>query len=214
MPQLVFLIQHKVRNMTCAVPSSAMNNRLDVYKQLEKTLEKAIQEATLAESDAKFWGWMVVAARTTKIASDIGLAYLSGAATAVGGGLSAGGKVAFDTFKDIGEVIAMGYDPTADEKAMVKKAVKFSTDRKMDALGHAAKAGSGLEKFTKLWDGLGKLTGLIGIYNDSFELVNDIKSAHSGATGIGSARSTAMNQLKQIQAKIRDIKSDMEKCAN
>lgn len=181
---------------TTGVAQKAQQRKLATLNDLEGMLEQTIKEAELAADNATFWGWMTVGARVVQISCDWTLMILSDKAGPAGMGVS--------YLYDISKLIVDG----VNKDLSAGKAVKFSTDVKLDAVGHHLKnTGKAAQQNV-----LGKLRNTYKASEDAMNIWKDVDNARTASSGIESARHTAIKQLKELRRQIREIKADLQRC--
>ena len=181
---------------TSGISQKAQQKKLATLQDLESMLEESIKEAERAADDATFWGWMIVGARLVQISCDWTVTILAEKSGPAGMGIS--------YLYDISKLIVDG----VNNNLSVGKAVKFSSDVKLDAVAHQLKnTGKLAQKHV-----LGKVRDTYKASEDAMNIWKDVDNARSASTGIASAKRTAIKQLKGLRRRIREIEADLQRC--
>ncbi len=181
---------------TSGVSHKAQQKKLATLKDLKDILEETIKEAGRAADSATYWGWMIVGARVVQISCDWMVMALAKKTGPAGMGVS--------YLYDVSKLIVDG----VNNDLTVGKAVKFSSDVKLDAAAHhLLSTGKGAQE--KM---LGKLRNTYKASEDAMNIWKDIDNAMGASAGIESAKSTAMKQLKELRRQIRELERDLHRC--
>lgn len=177
-----------------------LEKRLATLKDLQQGLEESIRQAERAASEAQFWGWAVVGARIVQISCDWAIMALSKPVDTIAPGAGTGISYVYD----ISKLIVDGAN--ADLTAF--KAVKFSTDAKLDAVGyHLMQTGKKSQVAV-----LDKIRKTYKVAEDVVTLRSDIKGAIESADGINSARLGLLKTLRSMKAQIEEIELLLYSC--
>ena len=213
------------------------SQKIITLTSLIPALEISIREAEQAEKSERFWGNMLVAAKFIKATTDVMMDVLAetGAGKTPFGkvikgvydqaeimgdasvgefdkgkiGLSAakvasnflpeGGKVVSKEVLKRGKIVVDGLNKKLDSKKIGKYVVEQHVDVLEKSLEYL-----GREKSAKIV-GHAKAVGKYAY--ELYELVEGKNEAGSGA------RATALNQLRKLQTRIRELQSDLDACA-
>lgn len=178
-----------------------LSGKLIVLRDLEKTLDVAIAEVTLAAENEKFWAKWEIAAKVVQVSCDLAIAVLEEGAEKVGAGM--GAKAVSITY-DVSKLVVDAFNGDIN----AKKALIFSTNAKLDGIAEILSSrGSSYGKAVSRAKVLANLT------NDLYEYwTSGGREAWTAKSSLVGARKTAEGQLMRIQRQIGATSEALSAC--
>jgi hypothetical protein len=174
-----------------------LRKRAIELKDLENTLEVAVQEATEASKDEAFWKAMEVIAMIVKVSCDLAIALTADKAGPAGKGIA----ILYDTSKVVVDAFNDGLT--------LSDGLMFSNSNKLSAIAdHIKDAGR-----PKVGNALSHLVTLVNLANDLRKwLAPGAREKFGLSTGLTGARNTAYRQLMKIRSQLGMVERALAEC--
>lgn len=174
------------------VQAKMYGQKLITYKDLEKTLALALQEADAAVGDEKFWSRALVCARILKVICDVTVDLLSDATGAAGKGI---GMV-----YDRATLVAEGMNTSS----ALQHVGEIHVDAAQEVLKSAGKETAG--------NVVGHAKLVVKTAKSVLEIHESMKDAQTAGDGIASARRTLVQQMAAVQRQIATLEKELAGC--